>query len=44
MKFGENKRKDYGYKNVYPNVLMFSYAGSPYIDIRTDLNSFKLGR
>ena len=34
------QRKDYGYKNVYPNVLMFSYAGSPYIDIRTDLNSF----
>ena len=34
------QRSNYGYKDVYPNVLMFSYAGSPYIDIRTDLNSF----
>ena len=34
------QRSSYGYKDVYPNVLMFSYAGSPYIDIRTDLNSF----
>ncbi len=34
------QRKNYGYKDVYPNVLMFSFAGSPYIDVRTDLNSF----
>ena len=34
------QRKNYGYKNVIPNQLMFSFAGSPYIDLRTDLNSF----
>ena len=34
------QRKNYGYKNVIPNPLMVNFAGSPYIDIRTDLNSF----
>ncbi len=34
------QRKNYGYKNVIPNPLMINFAGSPYIDIRTDLNSF----
>ena len=34
------QRANYGYKNVFPNVLMFSFAGSPFIDLRTDLNSF----
>ena len=34
------QRKNYGYKNVYPNKLMLNFAGSPYIDLRVDLNSF----
>lgn len=34
------QRDDYGYKNVYPNKLMVNFAGSPYIDLRVDLNSF----
>ena len=34
------QRNNYGYKNVYPNKLMGNYAGSPYIDLRVDLNSF----
>jgi len=34
------QRERYGYKNVFPNILLFSFAGSPYIDLRTDLNSF----
>ena len=34
------QRKNYGYKNVYPNNLMVNFAGSPFIDIRTDFNSF----
>ena len=34
------QRKNYGYKNVIPNPLMVNFAGSPYIDLRTDLNSF----
>ena len=34
------QRKNYGYKNVSPNVLMLNFAGSPFIDLRTDLNSF----
>ena len=34
------QRKNYGYKNIIPNPLMVNFAGSPYIDIRTDLNSF----
>ena len=34
------QRDEYGYKNVYPNRLMIDLAGSPYIDLRTDFNSF----
>ena len=37
-KYGE--RMAYGYKNVFPNPLLFSFAGSPYIDLRTDIASF----
>jgi len=33
-------RSLYGYKNVYPNPLMYNLGGSPYIDVRCDLNSF----
>mgnify|MGYP001183875726 CR=1 FL=1 len=34
------QRHEYGYKNCNSNVLMFDFLGSPYIDLRTDLNSF----
>ncbi len=34
------QRSNYGYKNVSPNPLMYNIAGSPFIDLRTDLNSF----
>ena len=34
------QRKNYGYKDVSPNILMVNLAGSPFIDLRTDLNSF----
>ena len=34
------QRANYGYKNVSPNPLMYNVAGSPYIDLRTDFNSF----
>jgi phosphohistidine swiveling domain-containing protein len=34
------QRKNYGYKDVLPNNLMLSFAGSPFIDLRVDLNSF----
>ena len=34
------QRKNYGYKNVIPDHLMVNFAGSPFIDLRTDLNSF----
>ena len=34
------QRFNYGYSNLYPNNLMLNLAGSPYIDLRTDLNSF----
>ena len=34
------QRYNYGYKNVHPNKLMLNFAGSPYIDLRVDLNSF----
>jgi phosphohistidine swiveling domain-containing protein len=34
------QRSDYGYKNVSPNRLMINLAGSPFIDVRTDFNSF----
>lgn len=34
------QRSNYGYKNVSPNRLMIDLLGAPYIDLRTDLNSF----
>ncbi len=34
------QRYNYGYKDVYPNKLMLNFAGTPYIDLRVDLNSF----
>ena len=34
------QRKNYGYKNVAPHPLLYSFMGCPYIDIRTDFNSF----
>lgn len=34
------QRKNYGYKDVSPNHLLINFAGSPYIDLRTDFNSF----
>ena len=34
------QRSNYGYKNVTPNRLMINLLGAPYIDLRTDLNSF----
>lgn len=34
------QRKDYGYKDVNPNQLLFSFSGTPYIDLRTDFSSF----
>ena len=33
-------RAGYGYKNVEPYQLMTSFFGTPFIDIRTDFNSF----
>ena len=34
------QRSDYGYSDVYPNNLMINLAGSPFIDLRIDFNSF----
>ena len=34
------QRKNYGYKDLDPYRLMIDLAGSPYIDLRVDLNSF----
>ncbi len=34
------QRFNYGYKDVRPNPLMINFAGSPYIDLRVDFNSF----
>ena len=34
------QRVDYGYKDVRPNPLMINFAGSAYIDLRVDFNSF----
>ena len=34
------QRSNYGYKDVTPNRLMINLLGAPYIDLRTDLNSF----
>ena len=39
-KIWSTQRKNYGYKDVSPNPLIYSFAGSPYVDLRTDLNSF----
>ena len=39
-KIWAEQRKLYNYKYVSPNRLMLDLAGSPYIDLRTDLNSF----
>ena len=33
------QRKNFGYKDVAPNCLMVSFAGMPYVDLRTDFNS-----
>ena len=35
-----DQRKNYLYQNVKPNPLMVNFLGSPYIDLRVDLNSF----
>lgn len=34
------QRKKYGYKDVFPNILIFDLGGSPFVDLRTDINSF----
>ena len=34
------QRSNYGYRDVRPNRLMINLAGSPYIDLRVDFNSF----
>jgi len=34
------QRNNYGYKNVEPNRLMVNLAGSTFIDVRVDFNSF----
>ena len=34
------QRFNYGYQDVRPNQLMVNLAGSPYIDLRVDFNSF----
>ncbi len=34
------QRKNYGYRNVTPHPLLLSFMGCPYIDVRTDFNSF----
>ena len=39
-KIWSTQRQEYGYKDVSPNCLMVSLAGLPYIDVRTDFNSF----
>jgi len=38
-KIWSEQRKLYGYKDVSPNPLLFDFAGMPYIDLRTDINS-----
>ena len=35
-----NQRQKYGYLDVRPNALMYNLYGKPYIDVRTDFNSF----
>ncbi len=39
-KIWAEQRSLYGYKNVKPNKLLINLGGSPYIDLRTDFNSF----
>ena len=39
-KIWSDQRSKYGYKNVSPHRLMVNLAGSPYIDLRVDFNSF----
>ena len=34
------QRAEYGYRDVRPQPLLFSFAGQPFIDIRASLNSF----
>ena len=34
------QRKNYGYSDVFPNILIFSFGGMPFVDLRTDINSF----
>lgn len=34
------QRKEYGYLDVRPNTLMYNIYGKPFIDVRTDFNSF----
>ena len=33
-------RSEMGYKNIENTPLMYSFLGTPYIDLRADLNSF----
>ena len=35
-----DNRKNYGYRNVSDSHLMTTFYGTPYIDIRTDFNSW----
>ena len=39
-KIWSRQRTGYGYKNVLNNQLMCSFLGTPFIDIRTDFNSW----
>ncbi|CAI49065.1 ATP-grasp fold protein [Natronomonas pharaonis DSM 2160] len=34
------QRAEFGYRDVRPHPLMFSFAGQPYVDVRADFNSF----
>ena len=34
------QRFEYGYKNVHPYPLIFSFSGQPYVDTRSSFNSF----
>ena len=33
-KIWSTQRKNYGYKDVSPNPLIYSFAGSPYVDFK----------
>lgn len=39
-KIWAEQRSNYGYRDVSPNRLMYIMAGTPYVDLRTDFNSF----